>query len=257
MGVIRQPRKVVIATTNSTDTEGNTTNTSTDDEAPQAPPASVPAPPLHRPAAPSSPGLARAKLGQKHRMKQGRRSQQRAENDRLLMAMYGIDSEEAVQGGDIQQETRSYFVDLLDAENQELLDQFLNNQEAKFLRKETEGPRKVFANGEGEFQPDEAFMKMGFNMRLALKKHVPLGMLQGIEDNIVGSFVQDPHGEYIAEDFSSFERLILHALCSYNALNSYSYDSNGKRKVKVGNPCKEFNKKDPSLYQYLLGKQKR
>ena len=31
------------------------------------------------------------------------------------MAMYGIDSEEAVQGGDIQQETRSYFVDLLDA----------------------------------------------------------------------------------------------------------------------------------------------
>ena len=83
--------------------------------APQEPPTSVPAPPLHRPAAPSSPGLARAKLGQKHRMKQGRRSQQRAENDRLLMAMYGIDSEEAVQGGDIQQETRSYFVDLLDA----------------------------------------------------------------------------------------------------------------------------------------------
>ncbi len=36
------------------------------------------------------------------------------------------------------------------------------------------------------------------------------------------SGVQDPLGEFTSENMSSFERLLVHALSAYNALNSYS-----------------------------------
>jgi len=264
MGVIRQLRKVCIASTRSTDTDDQTTNTSTDDEAVNTiqsggtrTSSQEPLQPQSR--LPASPGLARARLGHKLRLKQGRRSKQRCENERMLMAMYGIDSEEAVTGSDIQQETRSYFVELLEADNQQLLDKFLNNQEEKFFNEEKETFKKKVhtITSADEFKADEAFMKIGFNMRAAMKKNLPLGMLQGIEQNINESFMEDPHFDYVAEDLSSFERLLLHALCAYNDLNSHSYDCNGKRKVKVANPYPIFYKKDPSLCQYLIERQRR
>ncbi len=36
------------------------------------------------------------------------------------------------------------------------------------------------------------------------------------------SCTQDPLGEFTSENMSSFERLLVHALSAYNALNSYS-----------------------------------
>ena len=75
---------------------------------------------------------------------------------------------------------------------------------------------------EENFEPEDAFLKIGFNMRQALKKHPPMGMLEGIEGKITETFVTNPNSEFVAEDMSSFERLLLHALCAYNALNSYS-----------------------------------
>jgi len=94
-------------------------------------------------------------------------------------------------------------------------------------------------------------------MRAALKNQLPFGMLQGIEKNINESFMNDPDFEWIVEGYSSFERLLLHSLCAYNALNSYSFDSDGKRKVKVANPYPGFYEKDPSLHEYLLSKLRR
>ena len=47
-------------------------------------------------------------------------------------------------------------------------------------------------------------------------------MLEGIEEKVTEQFMSHPHSEYLAEDLSSFERLLLHSLCAYNALNSHS-----------------------------------
>lgn len=258
MGVIRQPRKVIIANPNSntnTDTDGATTGNNTEDEgsvvnAPRAAPV-----PSARP--PASPSLARARLGHRLMLKQGRKCKQRYENERVLMAMYGIDSEQSLMGEDLAPETRSHFMDLLESENQDVLEQFLNNEEDKLFNKEKEVSKKKSYVEEQDFEAERAFMKIGFNMRAALKNQLPFGMLQGIENNINESFLNDPDFELIVEGYSSFERLLLHSLCAYNALNSYSFDIDGKRKVKVANPYPGFYKKDPSLHAYLLSKLKR
>jgi len=258
MGVIRQLKKVVIANAQSaSDTDGTITATNTDDEgsvvnAPRATP--TPTAPARNP---PSPSLARARLGHRLRLKQGRKCKQRCENERVLMMMYGIDSEESVMGEDLAPESRSHFMDLLESDNQDILEQFLNNQETKIFQKEKEDSCKKSFVEEEEFKAEEAFMKIGFNMRAALKKQLPFGMLQGIEESINESFLNDPDFELVVEGYSSFERLLLHALCAYNALNSYSFDSNGKRMVKVANPYPGFYKKDPSLHEYLISKQKR
>ena len=63
------------------------------------------------------------------------------------------------------------------------MDQFINNEEPRYFNKEkiTRKVKKVTAEN---FEPEEAFLKIGFNMRQALKKHPPMGMLEGIEEKI-------------------------------------------------------------------------
>jgi len=247
MGVIRQLKKVVIAEPNSGE---QSTAPATDDESVtsgQATP--VPANARTRTSSAISPAMVRRELGFKLRMKQGRRTKQRCENEKMLMTMYGLEAEDTM-GEDIPQETKSYFLDLMSMENEELLDQFINNEEPRYFSKEKIS-RKVKKLTEENFEPEEAFLKIGFNMRQALKKHPPMGMLEGIEEKITETFINNPNSEYVAEDMSSFERLLLHALCSYNALNSYSFDFGGKRIVRVENPYSTFFLKNPSLCAYL------
>merc|ERR1719312_751212 len=99
---------------------------------------------------------------------------------------------------------------------------------------------------EEEFEAENAFLRISYRLRCALKKNVPLGMLRGIEETINQTFEKDPVTEYVCE-MSSFERLLVHALSAYNSLNSYSFDCGGKRLVKVENPKSKFFKKDPTL----------
>merc|ERR1719295_251982 len=89
-------------------------------------------------------------------------------------------------------------------------------------------------------------------MRQALKHQLPLGMLEGIETRLNETFKANPNSEYIAEGLSSFERLLLHATCAYNALNSHSFDFGGKRIIRVENPYSTFFLRDPSLCKYLV-----
>ena len=110
----------------------------------------------------------------------------RAENEKLLMSMYGIDEEDLV-GAEIPHQTRSYFMDLIEMEDEELLDQFINNQEPRFFNKEKVNRRQQMKQMDQEsFQPEEAFMKIGFNLRQALKKHPPMGMLEVIPRKFLG-----------------------------------------------------------------------
>jgi len=250
MGVIRQLKQVVIAEPNSGE---QSTAPATDDESSVASGQSTPVP--ARPVRGSnaiSPALVRRHLGHHRlRLKQGRRTKQRCENEKMLMTMYGVEEEDALAGVDIAQETKSYFLDLMSMENEELLDQFINNEEPKFFHKEKYS-RKSKKVTEDNFEPEEAFMKIGFNMRQALKKHPPMGMLEGIEEKITETFSENPNSEFVAEDMTSFERLLLHALCAYNALNSHSFDFGGKRIIRVENPYSTFFLRDPSLCKYLV-----
>jgi len=265
--VIRPPHKVVTAAARS-DSEPSTAPV-TDTESVASSGTVTPVPALH-PSRTARQQLCPRLLGNRLRTKQGRRTKQRLDNERMLMVMYGVDDEE-LEGCDIAPQTRSHFLDLMSSgvlltlaggsncnavhvgvhcsENEALLEEFINNEEEKFFHKEKRG-RKRKQSQEG-FQPEEAFMKIGFNMRQALKKHPPMGMLENIEEKLNERFSENPNTEFLSDEMSSFERLLLHALAAYNALNSHSFEFGGKRVVRVENPHSTWFRRDPGLCEYL------
>jgi len=247
MGVIKQMKQVGLPTgMSSAELSGATT---TDDESVTSG-QHTPVPATSSQPKGLCANLLRRSLGHRLQMKRGRRTQQRCENERMLMAMYGIDSE---GGEDIPQQGKSYFLDLLQQDNEELLEQFINNEEPKYFNKEKRNKRKRAEEAESEeFEPEEAFLKIGSNLRQALKHQLPLGMLQGIEERLHDTFSTNPNTEYVVEDLSSFERLLLHATCAYYALNSYSFDFGGRRMVRVENPWGKYKGRDPRLAEYLV-----
>ena len=110
----------------------------------------------------------------------------------MLMAMYGIDSE---GGEDIPQQGKSYFLDLLQqgalkksqkyrskitlcSDNEELLEQFINNEEPKYFNKEKRNKRKRGGEVEcEEFEPEEAFLKIGSNLRQVLSQFLSISLV--------------------------------------------------------------------------------
>ena len=94
----------------------------------------------------------------------------------MLLSMYGVD-EDDVWGNNIPQQTRSYFLDLMESDNEELLDQFINNEEPQYFSTEKIRQRPSDFTVES-FQPEDAFIKIAFSLRQALKKHPPMGMLE-------------------------------------------------------------------------------
>merc|ERR1712109_26886 len=109
------------------------------------------------------------------------------------------------------------------------------------------------SSNEDKNDPEEAFLSISQNLRQAFKKHLPLGMLEALESEIVEFFMENPNTDYISSELSSYERLLIHAASSYNRLYSRSYDDNGRRILLVENrnKGKEFNPIDPSLTKYL------
>ena len=53
----------------------------------------------------------------------------------------------------------------LDSDNEELLEQFINNEEPKYFNKEKRSKRKRGQVENEEFEPEEAFLKIGSNLR--------------------------------------------------------------------------------------------
>jgi len=259
MGVLPNARKVHIHTGGSNSEMSSSPNT--DDESGVSTPAQVPIatgrPPRAQPT--GLPALVSRNIGYRLHLKKGRRSKQRYENERLLVAMYGVDSDDVESGRDLCKQYRSHFQDILDKQNQEILDEFLNQEEGKYFTiQETEEEEEEELAREDEqicteeqVQAEEAFLRISWKMRQALKKNIPHGMIKHIEENINQNFITDPSSQYVCE-MSSYERLLVHALSAFYSLNSYSYDQDGKRLVKVENPRKTFNPKDPGLAEYLL-----
>jgi len=248
MGVLQNNRRKVLFTPLS---GGETTGASSEDEGPlnNIPTIVVPEPP-RRPRPPPSPATnRRAPLaGTSLKLKKGRRARHRYDSERSLFAFGDIDPEEAPEGWDIAQENNSNFRTLLD--NQELLDQFLDNEDQIVDDDDLTHPEDEYQHENRD--PETSFLRISGHLRQVLKKHLPWGLLENLEEQIIKHFERKPQECFIASDFSSYERLLAHTCCMYNHLHSQSFDDEGIRKLKVSNPRRShFQPIDPTLCEYL------
>jgi len=249
MGVLNNNKRVIFKSPFS---GGETTETSSDDEGPLQ---NIPAPqpqvqqPQRRPRPPPSPATTRKVplAGTSLKLKKGRRARHRYDSERSLFAFADIDPEDAPEGWDIVEENTSHFRSLLD--NQILLEQFLDNEDIQDSH--VDATNDKFEKNQNR-DPEASFLRISSHLRQALKKHFPVGMLAGLEEQIIGHFVANPEECFVTAGLSSYERLLAHTCCMYNHLISESFDENGVRKLRVVNPNgNHFEPVDPDLVKYL------
>lgn len=103
---------------------------------------------------------------------------------------------------------------------------------------------------------DVCYRRVERHLRNAVtKKHVPLGLLEKLEDEVTTFFEKWPSSKYTSVLSSSYERLLMHALCQYLGLLSQSVDLNGGRCTQVENRKKALFHPPPiSLSRYLREK---
>ena len=199
--------------------------TTTDDEGPLDPIQHEPQPVEAREARPRPPPSPRSYRrtpldGTKLKLKKGRRARRRYDSERSLFAIAEMDPDEVPDGSDIQQESNSRFRDLLD--NEELLDQFLDREDFD-VKKEV--PTKELDDDDHR-DPESSFLRISGHLRQALKKHLPYGMLEHLEEQIISHFLENPKESFEVSDLSSYERLLAHTCSMYNSLNSQSKIAN-------------------------------
>lgn len=78
-----------------------------------------------------------------------------------------------------------------------------------------------------------------------------MGTLEVLEEHLLSFFNAQPHSVYTTNLASSFERLLLHAVCQYMDLVSASTDYNGSRQTEVVNKQEEFLPPGLLLSAYL------
>lgn len=135
------------------------------------------------------------------------------------LLIYATDPDEAPEGPNIFEETTSKFQNLLD--NEELLDQFLDKEDFADIKKEVPSKNN---NDQADLDrdPESSFLRISGHLRQALKKHLPYGMLEHLEEQIVTHFTQNPGQSFEVSDLSSYERLLAHTCSMYNSLISQS-----------------------------------
>ncbi|XP_071369915.1 R3H domain-containing protein 4 [Centroberyx affinis] len=102
------------------------------------------------------------------------------------------------------------------------------------------------------FTAQDYFQRIDRRLRATLKrKQVPIGTLEVLEENLLSFFNAQPHSVYTTNLGSSFERLLLHAVCQYMDLVSASSDCHGARQTEVVNKQEEFLPPSPLLSAYL------
>lgn len=102
------------------------------------------------------------------------------------------------------------------------------------------------------FSAQDCFQRIDRRLRATLRrKQIPIGTLELLEENLLSFFSTQPHSVYITNLGSSFERLLLHAVCQYMDLVSASSDFKGARQTEVMNKQEEFLPPRPLLSTYL------
>lgn len=100
--------------------------------------------------------------------------------------------------------------------------------------------------------PEECFERVEMRFRAMLRKrHVPLGILANLEEDLTTFFTECPRSVWVSRLSSSYERLLLHALCQYLDLKSSSFDQDKARHTQVENHNLAFSPPRKSLHQHL------
>ncbi|KAM9516161.1 R3H domain-containing protein 4 isoform 2-T2 [Guaruba guarouba] len=197
----------------------------------------------------------------------GRKSLQRLENTRYLMTLLERDGCGSEEGELVHSAAPSIFTEACNNETYvEIWNDFMNRsgeeQERVLLYLEEEAGkkhrRKLPVKSEDKwkehasYSPQECFQRISRRLRATLKRgRIPMGTLEGLEEELLAFFSVTPHSVYTALMDNSFERLLLHALCQYMDLVSASSDIEGKRQMKVSNKHRVFLPPELLLSDYL------
>ncbi|XP_059160989.1 R3H domain-containing protein 4-like [Physella acuta] len=102
------------------------------------------------------------------------------------------------------------------------------------------------------YSPVQCYNRVDRNLRALLKRRqLPMGMLANLERELVTFFHDCPTSVFISHISSSYERMLLHALCQYLDLHSQSFDENGSRRTQVENRNQLFRPPSLLLTEYL------
>ncbi|XP_029939837.1 R3H domain-containing protein 4 [Salarias fasciatus] len=135
-------------------------------------------------------------------------------------------------------------------EEQERLLSLLEQEGAK--KKNANQLVKDQRNVNPAFSAQDCFLRIDRRLRATLRrKQVPIGTLEVLEENLLSFFNDQPRSVYTMNLTSSFERLLLHAVCQYMDLLSASTDYNGSRRTEVVNKQEEFLPPGLLLSAYL------
>ncbi|XP_064476910.1 R3H domain-containing protein 4-like [Ornithodoros turicata] len=141
------------------------------------------------------------------------------------------------------------FISCSEEEQQRIVDEGCGNEEMQ-ESSEAEGADK--RGDHPAFSAEESFHRLDSDLRKLLRKQkIPLGKLSQLEEEVSGFFKSHPRSEYRNSLCSSFERLMMHALCQYMNLISKSYDADGVRWTKVWNRRPVFVPPAVMLSSYL------
>ncbi|KAM6310888.1 R3H domain-containing protein 4 isoform 2-T2 [Podargus strigoides] len=167
----------------------------------------------------------------------GRKSLRRLENTRYLMTLLERDECGSDEGELTHSATPSIFTEACNNETYvEIWNDFVNRsgeeQERVLLYLEEEAGKKHRRKLPGKDKewkelpahtPQECFQRISRRLRATLKRgRIPMGTLEGLEEELLAFFSVTPHSVYTALMDNSFERLLLHALCQYMDLVSAS-----------------------------------
>ncbi|PKU32982.1 r3h domain-containing protein 4 [Limosa lapponica baueri] len=171
----------------------------------------------------------------------GRKSLQRLENTRYLMTLLERDECGSDEGELTHSATPSIFTEACNNET------YVEVGAAAGARGGDPGMAQHPA-----YSPKECFQRISRRLRSTLKRgRIPMGTLEGLEEELLAFFSVTPHSVYTALMDNSFERLLLHALCQYMDLVSASSDIEGKRQMKVSNKHRVFLPPELLLSDYL------
>uniref|UniRef100_A0A1A8CT59 R3H domain containing 4 n=1 Tax=Nothobranchius kadleci TaxID=1051664 RepID=A0A1A8CT59_NOTKA len=137
-------------------------------------------------------------------------------------------------------------------EEQERLLSLLEQEEAKRKNYNNSQLLKDQRNIYPAFTAQDCYLRIDRRLRVTLRrKQIPMGTLEVLEENLLSFFSAEPRSVYTTILGSSFERLLLHAICQYMDLVSASIDNNGRRQTEVANKQEEFLPPDLLLSAYL------
>ncbi|ESO92929.1 hypothetical protein LOTGIDRAFT_239569 [Lottia gigantea] len=102
------------------------------------------------------------------------------------------------------------------------------------------------------FTAEESFQRLHSSFKKLLRRrHIPLGLLEKLEDEIMTFFRDWPNSVFISEITCSFERLLLHHLCQFLCLHSSSKTRGGVRRTHIENLYDDFLPPDTLLSEYI------